>query len=320
METEAEVARVAELQAKLDMEHSQFEEDKAKMASVVHLPSTAVIKLDVGGRQFKTTTATLCREESMLSAMFSGKGFKVEKDEDGFFFIDRPGAPFEHILHYLQTGVFIPPTDPALLKAVQLEADFYQIESLIDQSTWHDFTFSDLDDNRGVLYWLGTKKGTALYRSPVDAGLVKVVGAYNGRNLIERTAGDGGCCYALDQSFTIELPVAVRPNRYCLSYATATGCRRPANWSLSASVDGKAWATLCAHVDDRSLIKANRASWPIPEQEQAFKRFQLTCTGASEGDEEDEDELDEDYQDDEPTPCKCFHVCGFELYGQVHLE
>jgi hypothetical protein len=128
MEREAEVARVAELQAKLDMERSQFEEDKAKMASAVHLPSnTTVIKLDVGGRQFKTTTATLCREESMLSAMFSGKGFKVEKDEDGFFFIDRPGAPFEHILNYLQTGVFIPPTDPALLKAVQLEADFYQV-------------------------------------------------------------------------------------------------------------------------------------------------------------------------------------------------
>jgi hypothetical protein len=78
--------------------------------------------------------------------------------------------------------------------------------------------------------------------------------------------------------------VPVRPTRYCLSYPTADGCCRPANWSLSASVDGEAtpgeWTALCAQADDRSLIKADRASWPIPDQGQAFKHFQVTCTGA----------------------------------------
>jgi len=205
-----------------------------------------------------------------------------------------------------------------------------QIE-LEEQSTWHDFAFCDINDHRGVLYWLGTKKGTVPYWSPVDAGVVKVVSPYNNRrNLIERGAGDGGCCWALNQSFTIQLPVAVRPDRYCLSYATASDCRRPANWTLSASVDGgEAWVTLRAHVDDRALVKADRASWPIGvAQGEAFKHFRLTCTGASEGDDEDEDQEDKgsdedlphvDDQDCEPKPCQCFHVCGFELYGRVRL-
>lgn len=62
----------------------------------------------------------------MLSRMFSGNGFLVEKDEDGFYFIDRPGKPFATILNYLQTGVFIPPHDETSLAALKIEVDFYQ--------------------------------------------------------------------------------------------------------------------------------------------------------------------------------------------------
>jgi len=67
----------------------------------------------------------------MLSRMFSGTGFQVEKDEDGCYFIDRPGEPFTPILHYLQTGVFLPPKDPVSLEAVKQEADFYQVPGLV---------------------------------------------------------------------------------------------------------------------------------------------------------------------------------------------
>lgn len=72
----------------------------------------------------------------MLSSMFSGRGFKVEKDEDGCYFIDRPGAPFKYILHYLQTGVFLPPSDAEKLKAVKLEVDFYQVSIVFSSFPW----------------------------------------------------------------------------------------------------------------------------------------------------------------------------------------
>ncbi len=40
------------------------------------------IKLNVGGKHFVTTVGTLCKEESMLSAMFGGK-FDTSPDADG---------------------------------------------------------------------------------------------------------------------------------------------------------------------------------------------------------------------------------------------
>ena len=40
------------------------------------------IKLNVGGKHFVTTVGTLCKEESMLSAMFEGK-FDTQPDADG---------------------------------------------------------------------------------------------------------------------------------------------------------------------------------------------------------------------------------------------
>jgi len=124
-------SKLSEIQAQQDAmrkEREEYEETKKKISSV-HFPSN--IKLDVGGRQFKTTLATLKKEDSMLSRMFSGCGFHVEKDEDGFYFIDRPGDPFVPILHYLQTGIFLPPKDPVSLAAVKIEVDFYQVPGLV---------------------------------------------------------------------------------------------------------------------------------------------------------------------------------------------
>ena len=44
----------------------------------------------------------------MLSSMFSGK-HKLERDQDGCPFIDRPGEPFEHILNFLRDKSTMPP-------------------------------------------------------------------------------------------------------------------------------------------------------------------------------------------------------------------
>eukprot|EP01126_Amoeba_proteus_P007259 TRINITY_DN12598_c0_g1_i1.p1 TRINITY_DN12598_c0_g1~~TRINITY_DN12598_c0_g1_i1.p1 ORF type:complete len:351 (-),score=44.77 TRINITY_DN12598_c0_g1_i1:166-1143(-) len=110
-------------------EREAFEETKKKI-SQVH--SSDPIRLDVGGKVFKTSLKTIRKEDSMLSRMFSGNGFLVEKDADGSYFIDRPGKPFSTILSYLQTGVFLPPKDEVALKALKMEVDFYQIPSLVE--------------------------------------------------------------------------------------------------------------------------------------------------------------------------------------------
>ena len=68
-------------------------EEITKTLNEVHFSST--IKLNVGGKIYKTTLDTLRKDpDSMLCAMFSGR-FELKADEDdGAYFIDRDGKLF----------------------------------------------------------------------------------------------------------------------------------------------------------------------------------------------------------------------------------
>ena len=67
----------------------------------------------------------------MLAAMFSGK-FDTKPSEDGSFFIDRDGTHFRFILNYLRTGKLTLPEGATFLKELEEEAEFYQIQGIID--------------------------------------------------------------------------------------------------------------------------------------------------------------------------------------------
>jgi len=69
---------------------------------------------------------------SMLPAMFSGR-FDTKPGEDGSYFIDRDGTHFRYILNYLRTGQLIVPEDKVLRKELLAEAQFYQIEGIINE-------------------------------------------------------------------------------------------------------------------------------------------------------------------------------------------
>jgi hypothetical protein len=62
-----------------------------------------VVKLDVGGMKFTTTVATLQNiPGSMLSTMFSGR-HTISLNSEGYYFIDRDGTQFRHILNMLRS-------------------------------------------------------------------------------------------------------------------------------------------------------------------------------------------------------------------------
>ena len=71
-------------------------EEITKTLNEVHFAST--IKLNVGGKIYKTTLDTLRKDpDSMLSEMFSGK-FELRVDEDdGAYFIDRDAKLFRYV-------------------------------------------------------------------------------------------------------------------------------------------------------------------------------------------------------------------------------
>ena len=99
--------------------------------SIFSIPS--IVKLNVGGHYFTTSLQTLTRDpNSMLAVMFSGK-FEMKPLEDGAFFIDRDGTHFRFILNYLRTGKLTLPDGATSLKEFAEEAEFYQIQGILDK-------------------------------------------------------------------------------------------------------------------------------------------------------------------------------------------
>ena len=68
----------------------------------------------------------------MLHAMFSGR-FDTKPAEDGSYFIDRDGTHFRYILNYLRTGQLVVPEDKVVQRELLTEAEFYQVEGIINE-------------------------------------------------------------------------------------------------------------------------------------------------------------------------------------------
>ncbi|XP_064595088.1 BTB/POZ domain-containing protein KCTD21-like [Liolophura sinensis] len=93
---------------------------------------TVPVTLNVGGVLYTTSRTTLTLfGDSMLGRMFSGD-WETAHDSEGRCFIDRDGHLFRHVLNFLRTGKLIIPEDFPELLQLKSEADFYQIEALIE--------------------------------------------------------------------------------------------------------------------------------------------------------------------------------------------
>ncbi|AWP02296.1 putative BTB/POZ domain-containing protein KCTD6-like [Scophthalmus maximus] len=89
------------------------------------------VTLNVGGCIYSTSLSTLQRHpDSMLGAMFGGD-FPTVRDARGNYFIDRDGMLFRYILNFLRTSELTLPCDFKETALLRKEADFYQIEPLI---------------------------------------------------------------------------------------------------------------------------------------------------------------------------------------------
>ena len=92
-----------------------------------------VVKLNVGGHYFTTSLQTLTKDpNSMLGTMFSGK-YDTRAGEDSAVFIDRDGTHFRFILNFLRTGKLTLPEGATALAEFKEEADFYQIQGILDE-------------------------------------------------------------------------------------------------------------------------------------------------------------------------------------------
>ena len=92
----------------------------------------------------------------MLHAMFSGR-FDTTPGEDGSYFIDRDGTHFRHILNYLRTGKLVLPDDKVVRKELLNEAEFYQIDGILDELKANPFKDSAIlssEQRETLVDWL----------------------------------------------------------------------------------------------------------------------------------------------------------------------
>ncbi|XP_050944136.1 FH protein interacting protein FIP2 isoform X1 [Cucumis melo] len=94
----------------------------------------SLIRLNIGGKKFRTTldTLTLREPDSMLAAMFSGRHTLCQDPEEGSIFLDRDGKHFRHILNWLRDGIVPFLSDFDLLELLR-EAEYYQLLGLMDR-------------------------------------------------------------------------------------------------------------------------------------------------------------------------------------------
>ena len=88
--------------------------------------------------------------------MFSGR-FDTKPGEDGSYFIDRDGTHFRYILNYLRTGKLVLPDDKVVRKELLNEAEFYQIDGILDELKANPFKDSAIlsSEQREILVdWL----------------------------------------------------------------------------------------------------------------------------------------------------------------------
>ncbi|ELR19899.1 K+ channel tetramerization subfamily protein, partial [Acanthamoeba castellanii str. Neff] len=122
--------RLAALELRLQLVEGA--EQQAKSAAAGQGQGTRVVRLDVGGRHFTTSLATLTSEaDSKLAAMFDHHELELQDTNDGRVFIDRDPVTFALILDWLRTSD--PPTGLSadLERRLRRDAAHYGLARLV---------------------------------------------------------------------------------------------------------------------------------------------------------------------------------------------
>lgn len=120
----------------IDMEHQNMNQQRTKHTDT-HRPEKVLVILNVGGKHFSTTKATLISAPgSYFSALVSNTNTKTDLKLE--FYIDRGNKVFEYVLDHLRiqryhpdtSGSCLLPENPRDLEALLLDSKFYKLPRL----------------------------------------------------------------------------------------------------------------------------------------------------------------------------------------------
>jgi hypothetical protein len=175
-----EETKIKEEKERLEKWSLQLKKEKEFVANQ-QIRSQKKIELDVGGKKFSTSLATLTsKPDSMLAAMFSGR-FPLEKDEKGRYFVDRNGKHFEKILEWLRSEELPSFNDEKQQESFMKELDYFQIldlremiqskQEILQMEDYPPFQFN-LDSNHA---------GNVMLRSPTEIHIVSNSGIFGNK-------------------------------------------------------------------------------------------------------------------------------------------
>ena len=106
------------------------EQQKCKADLCIPHEPNEIVKLNVGGVFFQTNLSTLMKDkDSLLFSLVTGR-LESYQSNDGFFYIDRDGTRFKHILNFFRDGLIPQKVFCEMGEELMIEANFFEINSL----------------------------------------------------------------------------------------------------------------------------------------------------------------------------------------------
>jgi len=170
-------------------------------------------------------------------------------------------------------------------------------------------------DTNGIIYWLGTNRGTAPWKNPGERGTVRILHSSLAKDSHPAYAAIGRetvrCVTEPKRNswFVIDLlKIRVQPTAYTMRHYASFDTECVRNWVLEGSNDSKhgndgKWVELMKHVNDTSLNhKGATHTWKIPAHKvgnQSFSMFRIYQFGVN------------------SNQHHYLPLSGFEIYGTI---
>jgi len=170
-------------------------------------------------------------------------------------------------------------------------------------------------DTNGIIYWLGTNRGTAPWKNPGIRGTVRILHSSLAKDSHPAYAAIGRetvrCVTEPKKNswFVIDLlNIRVQPTAYTMRHYSSFDTECVRNWVLEGSNDSKygndgKWVELMKHVNDTALNhKGATHTWKIPAHkvgQQSFSKFRIYQCGVN------------------SNQHHYLPLSGFEIYGTI---
>ncbi|KAJ1401879.1 hypothetical protein B484DRAFT_405582 [Ochromonadaceae sp. CCMP2298] len=132
-------------------ETQKWEAEKTALAGAQQFEP--LVNLNVGYVRVTRTLTTLNRfPDSMIGCVFSGR-HALPKSKDGYFFIDRDGTHFRHILNFLRLSKsYKVEVGGADVRELRRECEYYGIDQLMSPGTEKSLPYKDCSTSNAAMH------------------------------------------------------------------------------------------------------------------------------------------------------------------------